>query len=82
MTAETIYLCSWQTFFGGVSGKAVLTAACFALLSATGSALLEWICPVRGWKIESDLWHHPRKYAVPGVLLLLAAAVGSMFVLG
>ena len=82
MTAETIYLCSWQMFFGGVSGEAVLMAVCFALLSAAGSALLEWFCPVRGWKIESDLWHHPRKYVVPGVLLLLAAAVGSMFVLG
>ena len=77
MTAETIYLCSWQLFFGGVSGHMVLTAACFALLGAAGSTLLEWFCPIRGWKIESDLWHHPRKYIVPGILLLLAVAVGS-----
>lgn len=73
MTAETIYLCSWQIGFGGVSAGNVLTAVCFALLNAAGSVLLEWFCPIRGWKIESDLWHHPRKYVVPGALFLLAA---------
>ena len=47
----------------------------FALLSALCSVLLERFCPVRGWKIESDLWHHSRKYVVPVVMLLLAGAV-------
>lgn len=75
MTAETVYLCSRQILLGGVSGRDVLTAVCFALLGAAGSALLEWHCPVRGWKTESDLWHHPRKYIVPGLLLLLAAVL-------
>ena len=55
-----------------------MTAAAFALLSASGSVLLEWYCPIREWKIESDLWHHPRKYIVPAVMLLLAGLV-SMF---
>ena len=55
-----------------------MTAVTFALLSAAGSVLLEWYCPIRGWKIESDLWHHPRKYVVPAVMLLLAGLV-SMF---
>ena len=50
--------------------------AAFALLSAVGSVLLEWYCPIRGWKIESDLWHHPRKYIVPAAMLLLAGLVG------
>ena len=36
------------------------------------SVLLEWFYPIRGWKIESDLWHHPRKYVVPVIMLLLA----------
>lgn len=79
MTAETIYLCSWQFLFGDMPGRAVPAAVCFAFLGAAGSVLLEWFCPIRGWKIESDLWHHPRKYIVPGVLLLLAAACGAIF---
>ena len=45
--------------------------------SAVGSVFMEWFCPVRGWKIESDLWHHPRKYIVPALMLLLAGVVGT-----
>ena len=37
--------------------------------------------PIRDWKIESDLWHHPRKYVVPMVMLLLAGAVSAWPVL-
>lgn len=76
LTADTIFLCSWQLQFGGIIPLHVLTAVTFALLSATGSVLLEWTCPIREWKIESDLWHHPRKYVVPAVMLLLAGLVG------
>lgn len=74
--SEVIFLCSWQILFGGVSGMAVLCAICTAAASAAGSVLLEWFCPVRRWKIESDLWHHPRKYIVPGILLLAAVFFG------
>lgn len=56
----------------------ILTAVFFALLSAVGSVLMEWFYPVRGWKIESDLWHHPRKYIVPAVMLLLAGILGGV----
>lgn len=56
----------------------MLGAACFfAMQSAVFSVLLEWFFPIRSWRIESDLWHHPRKYAVPTVMLLLAGAVGT-----
>ena len=75
MTADAIFLCSWQIQIGGITGIAVFAAALFALLSASGSVLLEWYCPIRGWKIESDLWHHPRKYVVPVIILLLAGLV-------
>ncbi|MCI8537726.1 MAG: hypothetical protein HFF18_03570 [Oscillospiraceae bacterium] len=78
LAADIIFLCSWQIQTGGITPLNVLTAAVFALLSAAGSVLLEWYCPVRGWKIESDLWHHPRKYVVPVMMLLLAGLV-SMF---
>ena len=78
LAADIVFLCSWQIQLGGIGPLHALTAAAFALLSAVGSVLLEWYCPIRGWKIESDLWHHPRKYIVPAVMLLLTGLV-SMF---
>lgn len=72
-----LYLCSWQLIYRDVGGMDIWTAALFALQSAVLTVLLEWMRPVRGWKTESDLWHHPRKYLVPLVLLLIAAGVGT-----
>ncbi len=84
MTAEVIFLCGWEIRIGlpktgGAGIMVVLLAVFFALVSAAGSVLLEWFCPVRGWKIESDLWHHPRKYVVPAAMLLSAGAVSLFF---
>lgn len=76
LTAEILFLASWQCQIGGIGISYVLTAVCFALLSAACSALLEWLCPLRGIAIESDLWHHPRKYLVPAGMLLLAGLLG------
>ncbi len=78
MTADVVFLCSWQIRIGGVTGTVIVTAVIFALQSAIGSVLLEWLCPIRGWKTESDLWHHPRKYIVPAIMLLIAGVVGTM----
>lgn len=72
LTADVIFLASWQQQIGGIGIFYVLTAVCFALLSAACSALLEWFYPLREVVIESDLWHHPRKYLVPAGMLLLA----------
>ena len=72
---NVIFLCSWWIVRGEFSPLMAVAAVFFALQSAVGSVLLEWFFPVRGWKIESDLWHHPRKYIVPGVLVLLAGVV-------
>lgn len=79
MAADAIFLASWHVMNGkwGMGGmtedvNVILTAIFFALQSAVGSVLLEWFYPIRGWKIESDLWHHPRKYIVPAAMLLLA----------
>ena len=76
LTANSIFLCSWEIRLGGITGSAVAKAGFFALLSAVGSVLLEWRFPIRGWRIESDLWHHPRKYVVPIFMLLLAGITG------
>lgn len=85
MAADVIFLASWHVMNGkfGTGGTAadvnvILTAVIFALQSAVGSVMLEWFYPLRGWKIESDLWHHPRKYIVPAVMLLLAGIVGTI----
>ncbi len=75
MAADVIFLCSWQIQNGGVTVLMIAGAVFFALQSAVLSVLLEWFYPIRGWKIESDMWHYPRKYAVPVVMLLLAGGV-------
>ncbi len=86
MAGNLIFLGSWYLINGefqangmnSMSVYVILTAVFFAMQSAVGSVLMEWFYPIRGWKIESDLWHHPRKYIVPAVMLLLAGAVGTI----
>ena len=73
----SIYLCSWQIVNGGLNFVHVGTLLIFALQSAILSVMLEWKHPIRDWKTESDLWHHPRKYLVPLIMLLVAAFVGT-----
>ncbi len=81
MAADVIFLLSWQIQVGGITVFMIAGAVFFAVQSAVLSVLLEWCYPIRDWKIESDLWHHPRKYMVPAVMLLLAGAVSSCPVL-
>ena len=78
MAADVIFLCSWQIQNGGITVLMIAGAVFFALQSAV---LLEWFHPIRGWKIESDLWHHPWEYVVPVVMLLLAGAACAWSVL-
>ena len=78
LLADSLFLTSYQLQAGSITLFMVLAAVFFALLSAVCSVLLEWYYPVRGWKTISDLWHHPRKYAVPAMMLLLAGAVGTV----
>lgn len=78
ITADMFFLFSWQIQIGGVTVLMVITAIFFAMQSAVFSVLLEWFYPIRRWKIESDLWHHPRKYIVPAIMLLLAGIVGTL----
>ena len=81
MAANVIFLCSWQMKTNSVTVLMILTAIFFALQSAILSVLLEWFYPVRNWKIESDLWHHPRKYVVPAIMLLAAGAIQTFPIL-
>lgn len=72
-----IYLVSWQLINGGIVKVDIWIAVLFALQSSILSVLLEWIGPIRSWKSESDLWHHPRKYIVPGIMLLIAVCIAT-----
>lgn len=73
----SIYLCSWQLINGGISVADVGTTILFDLQSAVLAVILEWKYPIRDWKTESDLWHHPRKYLVSLIMLLMVAFVGT-----
>lgn len=76
MAVNGVYLISWQIWHGGVTGIELLTALIISLQSAVLSVLLEWFCPIRNWKMENDLWHHPRKYLVPLIMFLIAGLIG------
>ncbi len=68
--ADGIYLVSWALQKDGVTGQAALLALWYSLQTAAGAAFLEYRFPIRGYRVESDLWRHPRKYVLPGILLL------------
>lgn len=76
MAVSSVYLAAWQIQHGSVGGMDIMAAVLIALQSSFFSVLLEWLHPIRNWKIESDLWHHPRKYAVPLIMLLVAGLIG------
>ena len=76
MAVSSVYLFVWQIQHGGVGGMEIMAAVLIALQSAILSVLLEWFHPIRNWKIESDLWHHPRKYIVPFIMLPVAGLIG------
>lgn len=78
MIADAIYLASIQIQMGGVNSVLIIMAVLFALVSAVMSVLLECFFPIRGWKIENELWNHPRKYIVPGVMIVIASLVGAV----
>lgn len=76
MAVNSVYLISWQIGKSSINSTEIITALIITLQSAILSVLLEWFYPVRNWKIENDLWHHPRKYIVPLIMLLIAGLIG------
>lgn len=77
LIANSIFLVSLQLQLGNVTVLLIVIAILFAALSAIGSVLLEYYVPIRGWKIENELWHHPRKYVVPAIMIILAGLIGG-----
>lgn len=71
--AAVIFLCCCHVCGSIIPGWVYLAAIIIALQSAILTVLLEWHRPIRNWNIESDLWHHPRKYIVPLLMMLITA---------
>lgn len=74
-----IFLLSFEMHRGGGNGRDLVMAVLIAGLGALGSVEMEWHFPLRNWKTKSDLWRHPRKYVVPGSLLLISGLFASWF---
>lgn len=72
LSADIVFLCSWRILKGSIPLWVLGAAVLFSIFGAAGSVSMEWFYPIRNWKIESDLWHHPRKYVVPVVMLLVS----------
>jgi len=75
MAACGVYLTAWKIAVGSFSPLMPLFAALFSIVSAGLAVALEIKFPLLNWKVESDLWHHPRKYVVPGIMVTFAFAI-------
>jgi hypothetical protein len=75
---SAIYLIAWYLLTDSVNIVFVAVTGLFAFISGALTALLEVRFPLLDWKAQSDLWHHPRKYVVPGVMVLLSLPVAMI----
>lgn len=73
--ACTLYLVVWYLATERITLIMMVLAALFSVMSATLTVALEMKYPLLNWKVENDLWHHPRKYIVPGIMVLLATVL-------
>lgn len=78
-TLFVIYLVSYALFLVimfvlkmEIPPLAIPAAIVFALEASAGTSFMEYKYPLTKWSVETDLWHHPRKYIVPAVLILEA----------
>ena len=71
----TLFLCIYFVFGGQIGIRVLLTAVLFAAESAVFVAFLEDRFTITEWKTEPDLWHNPRKYILPVILVLEAALI-------
>lgn len=63
------------SFLGSpINTKTIIAALIFPIQNAIGVVFLENNYPILKWRVETDLWHNPRKYVIPLILVLEAAA--------
>jgi len=70
-----VYLTAWRLITGRLNPAITAMAVLFALISGALTVFLEMKFPLLNWKVQSDLFHHPRKYVVPGIMLLLSLPI-------
>lgn len=72
LIACSLYLASWRLTVGIFPFYMMIVACCFSAIGGILTVLIEFRFPLLNWKVESDLWHHPRKYIVAGILVIFA----------
>ncbi len=77
LISDGLFLIIWSYISDGVNGFMFWTAINFSIQSAFISLILEREKPYIDWKIESELWRHPRKYLSIVLLLLYTAIIGA-----
>lgn len=80
-----MYIILYAVFFGiycltggALEIKWVIAAVLFSVQCAVFVSLLEDRFTLTKWNTEPDLWHHPRKYIVPCILLLEGMLIYSI----
>lgn len=58
-----------------INVKTIIAALIFPIQNAIGTVFLEYTYPILDWRVETDLWHNPRKYIIPLILILEAATM-------
>ncbi len=58
-----------------INMKIIIATVIFPIQNAIGTAFLECTRPILHWRVETDLWHNPRKYIIPLILVLEAAVI-------
>ena len=74
----SIYMTAWWLISSDFTPAMVAIAIVFALISGVLTIIIEMRFPLLDWKVQSDLWHHPRKYVVPGILILLSLPIAML----
>lgn len=73
-----ILLLSWKIMSKSFSPLMLVNALLFSVVSSLLTVALEMKFPLLDWKVESDLWHHPRKYIVPIIMMLFALILSTL----
>ena len=73
-----MYLTAWRLITGMLNPVFITMAALYAIISGFLTVVLEIKFPLLDWKVQSDLWHHPRKFVVPGIMILLSLPMAML----
>lgn len=75
--ANTITLLTYWAVGWPDLPRLVVLAAAATVAEALLIPMLETRFPITGWKTSRDVWRHPRKYLLPGLILVMATVAVS-----